>query len=137
MSDSEEKKPLFDIKTPDDLLDMMSIIDGKDPKQVQTMSRFIDVDSVDETSYYPTRLTSIAIAQLRMYGQAFYRGEDWNEYDTCADLLGTGFKGLKGWKSDQYKDITSGQINLDKLKDVPEDTKKSILSGIFRRGGSE
>jgi len=45
--------------------------------------------------------------------------------------------GFKGFKSEQYKDITSGQPNLDKLQGLPEETKKGILSGIFSRGSKE
>lgn len=120
-----------------DLFEVMCIIRGVDPKQVQGLAKFMDVESVDETTYYPNPFTSVAIAQLRMYGEAFYKGEEWNEYELVADLLGIGFKGLKGFKSEQYKDITSGQPNLDKLQGLPEDTKKGILAGIFNRGPKE
>lgn len=132
-----ETKPMFKIEDTNDLLELMCVIQGIDPNQVQTMSKFMDVSNVDETTYYPNQITSIAIAQLRMFGEAFYRGESWNPYELCANLLGTGFKGFRGFKSEQYKDITSGQPNLDKLQGIPEETKKGILSGIFSRGSKE
>ncbi|GAH54916.1 unnamed protein product, partial [marine sediment metagenome] len=48
-----------------------------------------------------------------------------------------GFMGYKGFKSEQYKDITSGQPNLDKLQGLPEETKQGILAGLFGRGKTE
>ncbi|GAH68568.1 unnamed protein product, partial [marine sediment metagenome] len=91
----------------------------------------------DERSYFPTQLTSLAIAQLRGYGKANYRKAEWNEYDIIADCIAVGFMGYKGFKSEQYKDITSGQPNLDKLQGLPEETRKGILSGLFGRGKTE
>lgn len=113
------------------------MVRGIDPSQVQGMAKFMNPESVDETSYYATQRTAVSIAQLRLYGEAFYKGEEWNEYEFTADILGIGFKGFKGFKSEQYKDITSGQPNLDKLHGLPEEAKKGILSGIFSRGKSE
>jgi hypothetical protein len=125
------------IESWEDVFRAICISRGVDPDQVQSMAKFSDFDNQDERSYYPNQLTSVAIAQLRMRGEALYRGEDWNEYDLVADLLAVGFMGYKGFKSEQYKDITSGQPNLDKLQGLPEETKKGILSGIFNRGKTE
>lgn len=134
-----EKEPVFQpVKTPHELasllFNIMCAVRGVDPNQVQGLAKFMNPDNIDETTYYPTQRTSLAIAQLRMFGEAFYKGEEWNEYELAADLLGMGFKGLKGFKSTQYVDITSGQANLDKLQGVPEEVKKTVLSGIFSRG---
>jgi len=134
------KPLLFDITTQegrDALFQMRCIAVGVDPKQVQSLAKFSDFDKIDERSYYPNQLTSVAIAQLRMYGESMYRGEDWNEYALCADLLGDGFMGYKGFKSNQYVEITSGQQNLDKLQGIPEEVKKGVLSGLLNRGKSE
>jgi len=136
-AETTTKEPTLKIETWNDVFRAICIAKGVDPDQVQGMARFMNPDSVDETTYFPTQITSVAIAQLRMYGKAFYFSEDWNEYDVVADLLGLGFKGYKGFKSEQYKDITSGQPNLDKLTGLPEETKKGILSGIFGRSKSE
>ena len=130
------------INTPQDLFEWMSVALGRDPKASQSMAKFMDIDSHDETSYFPNQLTSLAIAQLRGYGKAHYpktyeTPNDWNEYDVIADCIAVGFKGFKGFKSEQYKDITSGQPNLDKLQGLPEETKQGILSGIFGRGKTE
>lgn len=131
---------MFDISTPEGrktLFEIMCIAKGVDPNQVQGMAKFTNPDNNDERSYYPTQRTALAIAQLRMFGFAFYKDETWNEYELIADLLSIGFMGYKGFKSEQYKDITSGQPNLDKLQGLPEETKKGILSGIFNRGKAE
>lgn len=131
------EEPPLKIESWNDVFRLMCMVRGVDPDQVQGLARFMDVGSVDETSYYPNQLTSLAMAQLRLYGQSFYKDEEWNEYELAADLIGAGFKGYKGFKSEQYKDITSGQPNLDKLKGLPEETQKGILSGLFNRGSKE
>jgi len=132
-----EKSPVLKIESWEDLFRAMCIVRGIDPNQVQSMAKFSDFDNQDERSYYPNQLTSIAVAQLRMFGEAFYKGGEWNEYELIADFLAVGFMGYKGFKSEQYKDITSGQPNLDKLQGLPEETKKGILSGLFSRGSKE
>jgi len=135
MADTPEER--ISLKTPQDLFEWMSVALGRDPQAIQSMAKFMDIDSHDETSYFPNQVTSLAIAQLRGYGKAHYPKGDWNEYDVIADVIAVGFKGYKGFKSEQYKDITSGQPNLDKLQGLPEETKKGILSGIFGRGKKE
>jgi len=130
-------KPTLKIESWEDLFRALCIVRGVDPDQVQSMAKFSDFDNQDERSYYPIQITSVAVAQLRIFGEAFYKDEDWNEYELVADFLAVGFMGYKGFKSEQYKDITSGQPNLDKLQGLPEETKKGILSGIFNRGGSK
>jgi len=140
IKESESPQTNIDITSPEGrkiIFELLCMIRGIDPSQVQGMAKFMDPDSVDETTYYPTQRTSVAIAQLRLYGESFYKDEAWNEYELAADLLGTGFKGFKGFKSVQYTDITSGQPNLDKLQGLPDETKKGILSGIFGRGKKE
>jgi len=141
-TETKEEGVKIKIETPQDLFEWVSVALGRDPKQIQSMAKFMDIDSHDETSYFPNQLTSLAIAQLRAYGKAHYPNtytnpDDWNEYDVIADCIAIGFKGFKGFKSEQYKDITSGQPNLDKLQGLPEETKKGILSGIFNRGKTE
>jgi len=116
------------------IFEIMCLARGVDPKQVQAMAKFINFDNEDERSYYPTKKTAVAIAQLRIYGEALYKGHDWNEYELIANTLAISFMGLKGMKSEQYKDITSGQPNLDKLHGLPEETKQGLLAGILNRG---
>jgi len=130
----------IDITTPEGrkiIFELLCMARGIDPSQVQGMAKFMDPESVDETTYYATQRTAVSIAQLRLYGEAFYKGDEWNEYELAADILGTGFKGFKGFKSTQYKDITSGVPNLENLQGLPEDTKQGILSGVFGRGKKE
>ena len=132
MSETKEESVSPDaIRTPEDVFKWMSASLGKDPKAIQAMTKFVNMDSNDERSYFPNQLTSLAIAQLRGYGKAHYRKDEWNEYDLLADCIAVGFMGYKGFKSEQYANITSGQPNLDKLQGLPEETRKGILSGIF------
>ena len=130
---SEETSKLK-IDSWEDLFRVMCIVQGVDPDQVQAMAKFSDFDNNDERSYYPTQKTAIAVSQLRMYGKALYKGGSWNEYELIADILAIGYMGYKGFKSEQYKDITSGQPNLDKLQGLPEETQKGLLAGILNRG---
>ena len=131
------KEENISIKTPQDLFEWMSVALGRDPKAIQSMAKYMNLDSNDERSYFPNQVTALAIAQLRGYGKSHYFDDTWNEYDMLADVISIGFMGYKGFKSEQYKDITSGQPNLDKLQGLPEETKQGILSGIFRRGKAE
>jgi hypothetical protein len=133
----EEPTSQLKIESWEDVFRAMCIVRGIDPNQVQAMAKFSDFDNNDERSYYPTQQTAIAISQLRMYGRANYKDDDWNEYELIADILSVGYMGYKGFKSEQYKDITSGQPNLDKLQGLPEETQKGILSGLFNRGKTE
>ena len=126
-----------EVRTPEEMFRWMAVAQGKDPDSIQAMSKFLDVESHDETSYFPNQLTAIAIAQLRIRAKALYKGHKWDPFSLVADAIGVGFKGYKGFKSEQYKDITSGQPNLDKLRGLPEETKKGILGGLFSRGGKE
>lgn len=134
---TERPPPVIDITTREGrntVFELLCMIKGVDPTQAQGMAKFMDPDSIDQTSFFPTQLTSIAIAQCRLFGEALYGKGEPNEYEDIANAIGEGFKGYKGWKSDQYKDITSGQPNLDKLKGLPETTQQGLLSGILGRG---
>ena len=140
MAEAETKQTFeLDIENiPEFLFNIMCGVRGIDPKSVQGVAKLMNVDSVDETTYYPNQLTSLAIAQLRAYGKALYPSSDtWNEYEFLADIIGISYKGFKGFKSNQYVEVTSGQQNLEKLQGMPEDTRKGILSGLFNRGGKE
>ena len=120
------------IETWDDAFRAICIAKGIDPQQVQAMAKFSNFDNNDERSYYPTQHTALAIAQLRMYGVALYgNNANWDPYTAVADFLSIAYMGYKGFKSDQYKDITSGQPNLEKLKGVPEEAAQGILSGLL------
>lgn len=134
---TKDPKPLFDLATQEGrktFFDIMCIIKGIDPNQVQGMAKFMNLDNNDERSYYPTQHTSISIAQLRMYGEAFYKGDEWNEYEAIADFLSIGFMGFKGFKSGQWKDIASGQPNLADIQTLPETLQQGVIQGIFNRG---
>jgi len=134
MTTEEKPETKLKIESWEDLFRALCIVRGVDPDQVQAMAKFSNFDNNDERSYYPNQLTSVAISQLRIFGQALYKDSDWNEYELAADLLAVGFMGYKGFKSEQYKDISSGQPNLDKLQALPEETKQGLLSGLLRRG---
>ena len=108
---TETKEENISIKTTQDIFEWMSVALGRDPKAIQSMAKYMNLDSNDERSYFPNQVTSLAIAQLRGYGKAHYPNADWNEYDILADVISIGFMGYKGFKSEQYKDITSGQPN--------------------------
>jgi len=132
-----ETRPQLKIETLDDLKRTLIIAKGGDPDAIQAVSDFMDLKSNIERSYFPDKTTSICIAQLTGYGKTYFPVDDWNPFDLVADSLAVAFMPYKGFKSNQFVDMTSGQPNLDKLQGLPEETKKGILSGIFGRGKSE
>jgi len=137
VNDIEKLVSELHINSWDDLFKVLCIVKGIDPNQVQSMAKFSNLDNIDERSYYPNQLTSLAISQLRMLGKTIYPNSNWNEYELMADLISSGFMGYHGFKSEQFVNITSGQPNFDKLRALPEDTQKAILAGIFNRGNRE
>ena len=52
---SEPKEEGVSIKTPQDLFEWMSVALGKDPQAIQSMAKFMDIESHDETSYFPNQ----------------------------------------------------------------------------------
>jgi len=136
-ADAEAVKPKFEINTDKDLQRLLTIAKGGDPDAQQAIIDFMDLKSNVERSYFPDKKTVICIGQLKGFGETFYRGEDWNPFELIADVLATGFMGFKGFKSNQFVDMTRTQPDLSGLQTTGEQQKQSTVDRILRRGKTE
>lgn len=127
----ETPKPAFEIKTLDDLKRVLTIARGGDPDAIQAVAKFMNLDSAAEGSYFPDKLTSLAISQLNMFGAALYPNNLSNPYTMAANKLSEGFKGFKGFKSNQFMEMTRQTPNLSALQATPEEVRKGFFSRIF------
>ena len=132
-----ETKPKFEIESFDDLKRILTIARGGDPDAIQAVANFMDLKSNIERSYFPDKKTTIAIGQLTGLGKIYYPQDDWEPFGLVADVLAVAFMPYKGFKSNQFVDMTSGQPNLDKLRGLPEETKHGIIQRILGKGKGE
>jgi len=132
--DVKPVKPMFEIKTDKDLQRLLTIAKGGDPDAQQAIIDFMDLKSNVERSYFPDKKTVICIGQLKGFGETFYRGEEWNPFELIADVLATGFMGFKGFKSNQFVDMTRTQPDLSGLQTTGEEQKQSFVNKILGRG---
>lgn len=128
----EVVEPLLEIKNLDDLKRILIIAKGGDPDAIQAVAKFMDLESTTERAYFADKTIMLCVAQLNGYAQAYFPKDDWDPFSLVADVISVATMGYKGFKSEQFKDMTSGQPNLDKLTGLPEDTKRGILSGLLR-----
>lgn len=134
MAETTEIKPVFEITSLDDLKRVLTIARGGDPDAIQAVTKFMNLESKSERSYFPDKITSVAIGQLNGYGELWYHGEDWNPFTLVADSLAVGFMGYKGFKSNQFVDMTRQTPNLSELQTTPEEVKRGILSRFLGSG---
>ena len=130
----EVVKPKFEIKTDKDLQRLITIAKGGDPDAQQAILDFMDLKSNVERSYFPDKKTVICIGQLKGFGETIYRDEDWNPFELVADVLSLGFMGFKGFKSNQFVDMTRTQPDLSGLQTSGEEQKQSAIDRILGRG---
>lgn len=134
---AEVVKPKFEINSDKDLQRLITIAKGGDPDAQQAILDFMDLKSNVERSYFPDKKTVICIGQLKGFGETFYRGEEWNPFDLIANVLSTGFMGFKGFKSNQFVDMTRTQPDLSGLQTSGEQQKQSAIDKILGRSKSE
>ncbi|GAH42669.1 unnamed protein product, partial [marine sediment metagenome] len=125
--------PQIKIETMDDLQRMLTIAKGGDPNAIQAVANFMNLKSNIERSYFPDKKTSIAIAQLTGYGRTYYPSEDWNPFDMVADALSVAFMPYKGFKSNQFVDMTRQTHDLAGLETIAEDTTRGVMDRILGR----
>lgn len=132
-----ETKPIFQIESIDDLKRVLIVAKGGDPDAVQAIANFMDLKSDTERSYFPDKITTIAIGQLKGYGRLYYPNDEWNPFELVGDSLSVSFMAYKGFKSNQFVDMTRQTPNLDALKDSPQEVKQGIVARLFGRGKTE
>jgi len=139
MSETETKpKPPFEISSIEDLRKILVVAKGGDPEAIQAITKFMDFNSPAERSYFPDKTITLCVGQLNGYAQVYKRllGEK-NAFALVADAVTIPFMGYKGFKSNQFVDMTRQTPNLDALKSSPEEVKQGIVSRFFKGGSSE
>lgn len=132
-----ETKTTFVIESLDDLKRVLTIARGGDPDAIQAIASFMDFNSNIERSYFPDRNISICVAQLMGYGKTYFSDESWDPFTMIADCLSVGFMPYKGFKSNQFVDMTRQTPNLSELQTTLEGDRQGILSRLLRRGSTE
>lgn len=133
-----ESKPLFKIETEEDLFNMITIARGGDPKAIQAVAEFMNFKSKTERSFFPDRITALAVAQLNGFGKVIYPDKADNPFSIVAEAIAEGYMGYKGFKSNQFVDMTRNTPDLSELK-AASDREESIgwLAKLRGKGGSE
>ena len=139
LPDPPTTPPAFKIDSLDDLWRVLTIAKGGDPNAIQAVAQFMDMKSHIEGSYFPKEIISIVVAQLTGYGKTFFPPEtnSWDPFTLVAECIAIGFKPYKGFKSNQFVDMTRQTPNLDALQTSSEETKQGVISRIFGRGKTE
>lgn len=127
-------KPVFVIETLTDLKNLLTIARGGDPDAIQAVSQFMDMKSNIERSYFPKEIISIVVAQLTGYGKTFFPDDSWDPFSLVADCISIGFMPYKGFKSNQFVDMTRQTPNLDALQTSSEEAKQGFISKLLGRG---
>jgi len=132
-----ETKPAFEITSIEDLRKVLVIAKGGDPNAIQAITKFMDFNSNAERSYFPDKLITLCTAQLSGYGKVFFPSDDWDPFSLVADVIAVHFMGYKGYKSNQFVDMTRQTPNLDALQSSKEEIKQGYISRILGRGKTE
>ena len=142
MSETEEvltppPEPVFKIESLDDLQKMLVIAKGGDPNAIQAITKFMDFESAAERSYFPDKTLTLCVGQLNGFGKVYYPGDEWDPFSLVSDVLSVAFMAYKGFKSNQFVDMTRQTPNLDALQTSSEEAKQGIVSRILGSGKTE
>lgn len=127
----------FTINTMEDFRRILVIAKGGDPDAIQAITKFMDFQSNAERSYLPDKAITLCVGQLNGFGKVFFSSDDWNPFTLVADAISISFMGYKGFKSNQFVDMTRQTPNLDALTSSPDEIKQGMISRILGRGKSE
>jgi len=130
-------KPQLKIESLDDLKRMLVIAKGGDPDAIQAVANFMDLKSNIERSYFPDKKTSIAIAQLTGYGKTYFPSDDWDPFNLVAESISVAFMPYKGFKSNQFVDMTRQTPSLADLQLLQDQPTRGIMDRILGRGKEE
>lgn len=138
IAESTEPAPAFKIESLDDMKRVLTIARGGDPDAIQAIANFMDLKSNIERSYFPDKKTTICIGQLTGLGKVYFPNADWEPFGLVADVLAVAFMPYKGFKSNQFVDMTRQTPNLDALQTtLGDEQKQGVLGRIFGRGSKE
>lgn len=128
-----EQEALFKIESIDDIKRILTIAKGGDPDAIQALSNFMNLKSSEERSYFPDKTTTIGIAQLNGLGRTYFPNDDWDPFSLCAECIAVSYMGYKGFKSNQFVDMTRQAPNLDALKTSSDEVKQGLVARILGR----
>ena len=131
------KPPLFDIRSIDDLYDIITIAKGGNPKANQLLENFINMNSNTERAYFPDKTIMIAVAQQNGYAETHFRNDEFNPFRMVAEVIETATMGYKGNKSKDFVDIIRQTPNMSDLQGASEEVKSGFLKGFLGRGKTE
>jgi len=134
---TETQEAKFKIDSFDDFKRVMTIARGGDPDAIQAITRFMDFGSNAERSYFPDKVATLCVSQLNGFGKVFYPNTDWDPFLLTADVISIGFMGYKGFKSNQFVDMTRTQPDLSGIQTTQEEAKRGLLNRILNRGNKE
>lgn len=140
MSETEEPvaEALFKINSIEDLRKILVIAKGGDPDAVQAITKFMDFNSNAERSYFPNKKITLCIGQLNGFGKNYFPEDPDNPFSLVADAITIPFMGYKGFKSNQFVDMTRQTPNLDALTSSSlDETKRGIIAKLLGRGKAE
>ena len=132
-----ETQSKFKIDSLDDLKRTIIIAKGGDPDAVQAVVDFMDLRSNIERSYFPDKKTTICIGQLTGFSKLFFPMDDWDPFDLVADSLAVAFMPYKGFKSNQFVDMTKQTPTLSDLQAISEPPQQGIMDRLLGRGNEE
>jgi len=131
-----EPKTKLKIETLDDMKRVLIIARGGDPDAIQAVANFMDLKNPQERTYFPDKTTAIAMAQLEGFGKLYFPKEEWNPFSLVAEVVSVSLMGYKGFKSNQFVDMTRQTPNLSDLQTIADNQDSGGLLSRFR-GGSK
>jgi len=134
---TETEAPQFKIESFDDLRRVMTIAKGGNPDAVQAVTDFMDLKSNIERSYFPDKKTTIAVGQLEGYGQLYFPNTDWDPFRLVSEAIAIAFMPYKGFKSNQFVDMTKQTPTLSDLKTLGESQERGFVDKLLGRGKDE
>jgi len=131
-----EKKLQLKIESLDDLRRVMTIAQGGDPDAQQTLNNFLRFDNDTERSNLPNTTTVRCVAQLNGFSKLFYPKNDDDPFALVAGCIETAFMARKGWKSNQFVEMTKQTPSLSDLQAVTEKSP-SLTDRVLGRSKTE
>jgi len=141
MSETKEAEPQSKIKinSLDDLRRVLVVAEGGDPDAIQAITNFMDLKSNAERSNFPDKTITLCVGQLLGFGKLYYKDHTWDPCTLVADAISVPFMGYKGFKSNQFVDMTRQTPNLADLQTSAgvEAAKSGLWNRITGRGKTE
>jgi len=133
-----EPQPKLKIESLDDMKRIMIIARGGDPDAIQAISDFMDLRSNIERSYLPDKKTTICVAQLTGWGDVYFPQDEWDPFNLVANALAVAYMPYKGFKSNQFVDMTRQTPSLSELESYRESAQeRGLMDRILNRGGGD